>query len=425
MTRPTELLLVGCGLMGKRHIQGLWELRRSGLQEVQLSGVVDTVPERAGEAAAIAQELLGKRPQIFYSLTEALSSLDIDLVDICTDVASHHVVAVEALESGAHCLVEKPLGATVRACYMMLEATRKGSAKLGLAENYRRDPVNRLARWIITRRVLGAPQGLLHAQAGGGDTVLLSPWRHSRAGDILLDLCCHYTDIVNYYFGEPERVQGYATRIRSVRHMREIFSGRIVKKPLEAEAEDYLDATFIYGNGMVAKLLVNLAAAGEGLYYRAAYFDEGSMIVPQERTGGPVKISRHSDEDYVSQTPRTIFLGAAPAEPYKVDPQVAEEVYDEATRKLFPNILNGYNQTFQEADRKLIALELHDFIEAITEDRDPETGGREGLISTAMVLAALESSALGRPVSLKEVLELRAEAYQAQINKALGIKLDI
>jgi predicted dehydrogenase len=101
------------------------------------------------------------------------------------------------------------------------------------------------------------------------------------------------------------------------------------------------------------------------------------------------------------------------------------EVYDRYTLRLFPGLLNGYSLSFQEADRKLIALEMLDFLDAVLTGGKPETGGVEGLLSVAMIMAALESSVAGRRVTLREVLDLKIEEYQGQINRQLGIASDI
>ena len=53
--------------------------------------------------------------------------------------------------------VEKPLGNYMRACQAMIDAARTGGAVLATAENYRRDPPNRLARAIVESGLLGDP----------------------------------------------------------------------------------------------------------------------------------------------------------------------------------------------------------------------------------------------------------------------------
>ncbi len=421
--RP-RFILVGCGLMGKRHIGGLAEARRHGLCDARLTGVIDKVPERASEAAELAERLLGERPVAFNSLEDAVKGVEFEAADVCTEPASHHLVAEPLLEAGVSCLVEKPLSVTVRGCRRILDASLKGGAVLAVAENYRRDPVNRLAKAVIDGGELGGWIGALQIIAGGGDAVLLSPWRHRLSGGILIDLCCHYMDLYNYFFGTPERVSGFATLLRKVRYVREV-GGEVVKKtPVEAEAEDFLDAILHYGDNRVAKFVTNLAVSGDGIWRRFIFFEGGSLEIPMERTGEPLKISKPLDEDYLALMPHTAFLGQKPGEPYKVPPAAAEEIYDRETRILFPGILNGYRMSFWEADSRLIALELVDFFRCVEEGGVPETGGREGMLSVAMVAAALESSYMGRSIRLEDVLSLGVEGYQARINREIGLISD-
>ncbi|MEM0444729.1 MAG: Gfo/Idh/MocA family oxidoreductase [Nitrososphaerota archaeon] len=423
MSYTPRLLLVGCGLMGKRHIGGIYEIRKSGLFRARLVGVVDAIPERASEAAQLAEKMLGERPMQFSSLHEAERAAEFEAADICTDPATHHKIAQPLLERGVSCIVEKPLSPTVRGCKLMLDAANRGGGILALAENYRRDPANRLAKWMIEGGELGGWLAAAQIVVGGGDNVLLTPWRHKKSGGILIDLCCHYTDIFLYYFGPPSGVQGSSALLRRTRYERRVRGDSVEKTSLEAEAEDFLSACYFYG-GAVATLFVNLAASGEGIWRRTVYLEEGSIDVPMERTGEPVKTSRPSDSDYLTLRPHTVFTGQRTGTPYSLSPSTAAEVYDKETRALFPGLINGYKMDFWEVDRKLIALELLDFLRCVVDGGRPETGGFEGMLSVAMVLAALESSHLGRTVSLDGILELKTERYQERINKELGLVSD-
>jgi len=417
------IILIGCGQMGKRHIRGIFELRRAGLIDARLVAVLDTAYEKTGEAAELAECLLGERPRRLASLAEAEKTVEFEAADICTDPASHHSIASHLLERGVGCMVEKPLSPTVRGCRLMLEAARKGSAVLAVAENYRRDPVNRLARWLISNGRLGGWISALQLVVGGGDNLLLSHWRHKRSEGILIDLCCHYTDIFLYYFGVPKKVVACSTLLRETRFERRWNSHGVVKSLLKAEAEDFLNANYSYSGGRVASMYVNLAAAGEGIWRRMIYLEDGSIDVPMERTGQPVKVSRPSDQDYLSLLPHTIFTGQRQGEPYKLTLDESDIVYDLETRLLFRGLLNGYAMDFWEADGKLIALELLDFLRSVQGYSQPETSGVEGTLSVAMLMAALESAYTGRELSIDEILELKVEALQGRINRELGLAL--
>ena len=67
------------------------------------------------------------------------------------------------------------------------------------------------------------------------------------------------------------------------------------------------------------------------------------------------------------------------------------------------------------------ALENLDWLEAISSADQPKMTGREGTIDLALSYAILESGALGRSVSLKEMLSGEVEEYQKEINDHYGL----
>ncbi len=88
---------------------------------------------------------------MFTDHEELIVSGAVEALDVVTGPAVHHLVAVPALEEGLHVVCEKPLGITVRACRAIVDAAARSDVVLATAENYRRDPANRLARAVIER----------------------------------------------------------------------------------------------------------------------------------------------------------------------------------------------------------------------------------------------------------------------------------
>lgn len=98
---------------------------------------------------------------------------------------------------------------------------------------------------------------------------------------------------------------------------------------------------------------------------------------------------------------------------------VLDETYDEHTKALFPNVRNGYRVGFEEVDRKLIALELLDFIDSVRDNRRPETEAYDGMMAVAMIYSALESSLSGEAVKLDDIVNMKIQDYQNQISGEL------
>ncbi|MFC1718419.1 Gfo/Idh/MocA family protein, partial [Candidatus Poribacteria bacterium] len=138
-----RLAIVGCGVMGNRHFAGLAELTRAGLSDFELVAVCDLVRENAQKLALRAEEELGEKPAVAQKLDE-LASVGVQAIDAVTAPWDHHTLVTEALQRGWHVMVEKPMGVTVRACKVIMEAANNSRSVFGVAENFHYDPMNRI-----------------------------------------------------------------------------------------------------------------------------------------------------------------------------------------------------------------------------------------------------------------------------------------
>ena len=152
-----RLAIVGCGGMGHRHLRGLAELHRADLSRFDLIAACDPVVDNAQSLADEAEAHFGKRPVVVTSLSE-LADVGIDAVDITTTPPYHHLLAVEAIQNGWHVMVEKPAGLTVRACNQIRLAAEGSGCVISVAENYRRDPITRLAKALLEAGAIGQPR---------------------------------------------------------------------------------------------------------------------------------------------------------------------------------------------------------------------------------------------------------------------------
>lgn len=420
MSERLRLALIGCGGMGHRHLYGLAELHRAGLLPFQLVAACDPNEENARSLAAQAEELLGCRPAL---APDPADLGPVDAVSVCTLPEAHHAVAVTALEQGRHVICEKPMALTARACNRMRRAAAATGLVLAVAENYRRDPVNRLARALIDAGAIGTPRLMLHHTLGGGDSMLMSVWRHQRrSGGVLLDVGVHFADIMEYLLGPVTRVFAQARLHEPIR--RNPMAGRPLpdngapvgvyersqrEMPAEfqATAEDAAYATMVFASGAVGQYLEDHASRGEGVWKRAVFGSRGSLDLPGDRSGRRVRL---------------LLEGQEPVDDQRLLERVPGLCLDRATAALFGGErLYEYRFPFPEIDRKLLAVEYADFGDAIVEGRRPEVDGEQGARSVALCYAMLESQVADRAVSVEEVLEDRLNAYQEEINRSLGL----
>ena len=67
-------------------------------------------------------------------------------------------------------------------------------------------------------------------------------------------------------------------------------------------------------------------------------------------------------------------------------------------------------------DRKLLAIEYHEFAQSVLTGAEPEVDGLVGRRALGICYAGLESGVLGRPVTVDAVEAEQTSVYEADIN---------
>lgn len=407
--------------MGHRHMYGLAELHRAGWERFELVGACDPVLDNAESLATQAEERFGQKPAVVNSL-EALAQIGVDAVDVTTTPPYHHTVAVETLQRGWHTMVEKPMGLTVRACNLIRRAADASDAILSVAENYRRDPINRLAKALLNAEVIGAPRFLMHHAIGGGNRMLISVWRHQKdQSGVLLDVGVHFADMIEYLLGDIDTVYAQTRLHEPIRHNPAAVTGESGSNPagvytkwqrkmpaeFEATAEDAAYATLTFKSGVVGQYIEDHGAWGQGNWLRQIHGSKGSMTLPGDRSGRLITLNIDGQEAISDQ--RLLDL-------------VPDFRLDAVTTDLFGgDRLWKYEFPFNEVDAKIIAIEYGDFAEAIAGNGEVEVDAYQGTRSVAVSYALLESGATGQIVQMDQMLNESVNTYQREIDEGLGI----
>jgi len=396
-----HLALFGCGVMGLRHIKGMAKLRRVGRMRFELCGVCDLVPANAERAADLAESLLGMRPRVFVSFAEMHAAVPLDAISITTMPDAHVALGVEALQAGVHVMVEKPIALTVKQGMRLVQAARRRGCILAVAENYRRDPINRLAKALLDTGAIGKPFLAVQASSGSGEFVVITPWRHLRRKcGIVVDMGVHYTDILEYLLGPIEAVAGMNAIVDA---QRKGADGALHP----ADAEDLSVGVVRFRDGALGNWMLSMAGRGADYFHRAIYGTGGSLVIPMDRTGRPLQLTVRRDG-------RDAALSEA--EQLALVPNFA---LDATTAALFGGErLGSYRLEFADVDANLLAIEYDDFVGAILDGRPPEVSGEDGLRSLALVYGFLESGRLGRAVHIEELLSGEVSAYQDELEVA-------
>ena len=417
MSDRVKIGLVGCGGMGRRHLRGLAHLAASSFANVELAAVCDLNQENADFLADEAAELLGTRPAVFADIAQMVSETStIQAASITTDAGSHHVVAAACLEAGLHILLEKPLAVTIRGCNLVVETAKRTGKIVSVAENYRRDPINRLIRALIAGGAIGEPRLMIEAGVNGRDRIAITPWRHMKhTGSITLDAGVHNADILRYYMGEVRTVYGESRlHEKTRRNTGSAGPGGFYARwsanfpdTIEPTGEDALYAHISFENGAVGQWIYDAAGHGKPLRGRTVYGSKASLECPGDRNGRPVKL--HLDDGTVIDDER--ILEYAPS--YRLSPLDAESFGGERVWT--------YNLDLNDVDPRILAQEYHELGECIRTGAQPEVTAEEGRADVALVYAPFEAGRLGRAVTLDDLIEGRADTYLREIDAMIGL----
>lgn len=393
------LAIAGCGVMGTRHVLGLKKLKDIGRLRFELVAVCDPFEKNAIKMADLAEGLLGKRPAIYSDPSELPD--EVEALDIATSPDLHARIGIEALRAGRHVQVEKPITLTIAEGRAFVAAAT--DRKLSVAENYRRDPVNRLAKALLDAGAIGKPFLAVQSSSGAGENVIITPWRHlKRACGIAIDMGVHYADILEYLLGPITTVAGLGAVIDVERRGAD---GAM----FPADAEDVTIGVGRFENGALATWLLSVAGRGESHFSRLMYGTGGSLSIPADRTGMPLKlVVRNDGVDAVVADDELLALVPA----FKLD---------ETTAALFGGErITSYQLPWADTDANLLAIEFDDFAEAIISGRQPEVDGAFGLRSLALSYGFLESDRLGRFITVEELLTSDHLPYQGEIEASLA-----
>ena len=129
------------------------------------------------------------------------------------------------------------------------------------------------------------------------------------------------------------------------------------------------------------------------------------MSLPNDRSGQPVTV--HLDDGTTREGADVLDL-------------VPDFTLEETTAVLFGGErLGSYQLPFTAIDPKIIAIEYAELGRAITDSIPVEVDITQGMRSVALVYALMESSTVGRAVTMDEVMKGEIDAYQREINEGL------
>lgn len=195
-SREVGVAFIGAGIVAEMHGRGL-----AATSGARFIGVYDP---NTSQAKNIAKKFGGR---VYKSLEDLLNDKSVEAVHVLTPTSQHVPVALKAMETGKHVLVEKPVAMTTREIHRLQAAAQKHQRVCMPAHNYIYVPSLQRAKRLIAEKKLGQIAALwilyniyhtdkIAAQCGSG---------------VLRAICIHHAYSLLYLLGQPLRVSATVT----------------------------------------------------------------------------------------------------------------------------------------------------------------------------------------------------------------------
>ncbi len=367
---PVRFAVVGCGVIGKLHA----EVLATGA-DTAVSVLVDVDAAAAQEVAGLLAAQ-GTAPAVTTSLDEALARDDVDAVAVCVPSGLHAQVAVAALRSGRHVVVEKPIDVTIAAAAPIAAAAAAASpgTVATVISQHRFDPSSVAVHEALVAGRFGritsavASVSWWRSQAYYDSGAWRGTWELDGGG-ALMNQGVHTVDLLLWFLGRPVDVVAHTGLLAHERVEVEDTVTAVVR--FESGALATLHATTAAYPGLSVRLQV-LGDAGSAVIDddRLRYFHSRELASAEAGGGAGVSTERGDRSDQSA-----LVLGAEDAEPVRGP------------------MFSGH------------ARQYADVVEAIRTGRRPAVTVEDALLALATVQAVYESARTGAPVRIADVLE--------------------
>ncbi|MBB3114763.1 putative dehydrogenase [Paenibacillus phyllosphaerae] len=335
-----RVAVIGCGSISKyRHIP-----EYAANENVELVAFVDVVAERSQAYA----DKYGA--EAFTDYKEMLAKVKPDAVSVNLPNALHAPVSIDAANAGAHVLVEKPMAATEEEALAMIEAAKKNGVFLMVGHNQRLMPPHVKAKEIIESGKLGKVLTFRTSFGHPGPEAWSVDGRNSwffEKEDAIMgamgDLGVHKSDFIRYLLNDEVSEVG-------------AFIGTLHKDG--TQVDDNATCLLRMKSGAIGTLVASWT------YYKG---EDNSTVLWCEN--GVMKIGTHPDDQVI------VELRNGTIEKYKVG-------------------------AISTNDKQESSGVIDAFITSIVTNTPPSISGEEGMKSLKVILAAFESQATGRIISI-------------------------
>ena len=192
--------IVGCGMIAQFHIDAI-----ARIEGARVAGVYDQDEESAARAS------LACAAPAFAGLDDLLAHEAVDAVCVCTPNGLHAQLALRALDSGKHVVVEKPLAIRREDVDAVIAASERTGKLVCVISQLRFSPAVQAVRAALDQGLLGQVVSASLSMKYFRDAAYYgaSGWRGTWAmdgGGALMNQGIHGVDLLQYLAGPVRRV---------------------------------------------------------------------------------------------------------------------------------------------------------------------------------------------------------------------------
>ncbi len=359
--------VIGAGMIGQEHIAVTMLEGRATVH-----GVYDPQPLSIEQAKKVFSNCSsGEDLMVYQSLQEACNDPEVDGLIICTPNYTHLDVVKEAIPSGKHILLEKPMATTLQDADEIRQLIKHYEAvfQIGLQYRYKAIYVEAFHE-AFERKSIGDIKtiSILEHRLPFLDKVKQWNKFSKYSGGTFVEKCCHYFDLFNLFAqAKPQAV--YSTGSMAVNFLNFEYQDE------KADMIDNAFVTIIYENGIRANF---------NLCMFAPMFYEEIILCGDE---GHLKAFENED-----------FLPASKAKTH-LEVRCGEKMPSRITTPSYPTLIeeSGHNGSTY--------IEHVHFIDNIEGAQTNTSQAEEGFWSIVVGVAAEESLKTGKIVQIHDLLK--------------------
>ena len=275
----TKYAIIGCGAMGKEHIQNV-----ALLENAEVVALCDNHQQSIDSCF----EILNEKIPAFYNHEDLLNANLADVYIIATPNYTHINILKDVVKSKAHLLIEKPLCTTVKDCLRLKQLTKDYPSVIWTAMEYRYMPP--VAKFIkkIHAGAIGNLKMLTIREHRHPFLEKVRDWNRFKinTGGTLIEKCCHFFDLMRH-ITKSEAVRVYSSGGQDVNHLTEKYDGK---------TPDIIDNAFVtvdFENGIRAFLDLCMFVENSTLQEEICGVGDRGKI----ETGVPSYLSRKSESE--------------------------------------------------------------------------------------------------------------------------------